>query len=51
MKREETVTAINKWLISNDLTDIETDNGFECPDDTNANWKFALLEKIKEKEQ
>lgn len=23
MKREETVTAINKWLISNDLTDIE----------------------------
>ena len=23
MKREETVTAINKWLIENDLTDIE----------------------------
>ena len=23
MKREETVTAINKWLIKNDLTDIE----------------------------
>ena len=30
---------------------IETENGFECPDDTNANWKFALLEMIKEKEQ
>ena len=29
---------------------IETENGFECPDDTNANWEFAILEMIKEKE-
>ena len=28
-----------------------TDNGFECPDDTNANWAFAISEMIKEKEQ
>lgn len=26
---------------------ITTENGFECPDDTNANWEFALLEKVK----
>ena len=30
---------------------ITTDNGFECPDDTNANWAFAISEMIKEKEQ
>ena len=30
---------------------IQTDNGFECPDDTNANWAFAISEMIKEKEQ
>lgn len=30
---------------------ITTDSGFECPDDTNANWEFALLEMIKEEEQ
>lgn len=29
---------------------ITTDIGFECPDDTNANWEFAILEMIKEKE-
>ena len=28
---------------------ISTDNGFECPDDTNANWAYAIKEKIKEK--
>ena len=28
---------------------ITTDNGFECPDDTNANWAYAIKEKIKEK--
>lgn len=28
---------------------ITTDNGFECPDDTNANWSYAIKEKIKEK--
>ena len=28
---------------------IITDNGFECPDDTNANWAYAIKEKIKEK--
>lgn len=28
---------------------ITTDNGFECPDDTNANWEYAIKEKIKEK--
>lgn len=28
---------------------ITTDNGFECPDDTNANWEFAIKELIKEK--
>lgn len=26
-----------------------TENGFECPDDTNANWEFALSEMAKEK--
>lgn len=30
---------------------ITTDNGFECPDDTNENWAFAISEMIKEKEQ
>lgn len=29
---------------------ISTDIGFECPDDTNANWAYAIKEKIKEKE-
>lgn len=28
---------------------ISTDIGFECPDDTNANWAYAIKEKIKEK--
>ena len=28
---------------------ISTENGFECPDDTNANWAYAIKEKIKEK--
>lgn len=28
---------------------ITTDNGFECPDDTNANWEYALSEMAKEK--
>lgn len=28
---------------------ITTENGFECPDDTNANWSYAIKEKIKEK--
>lgn len=28
---------------------ISTDNGFECPDDTNANWAYAIKEVIKEK--
>lgn len=28
---------------------ITTDIGFECPDDTNANWSYAIKEKIKEK--
>ena len=28
---------------------ITTDIGFECPDDTNANWAYAIKEKIKEK--
>ena len=28
---------------------ITTDNGFECPNDTNANWSYAIKEKIKEK--
>lgn len=26
---------------------ITTDIGFECQDDTNANWEFAILEMIK----
>lgn len=25
---------------------ISTDIGFECPDDTNANWAYAIKEKI-----
>lgn len=28
---------------------ISTDIGFECPDDTNANWAYAIKKKIKEK--
>lgn len=28
---------------------ISTDIGFECPDDTNANWAYAIKERIKEK--
>ena len=28
---------------------ITTDIGFECPDDTNANWAYAIKELIKEK--
>lgn len=28
---------------------ISTDNGFECPEDTNANWAYAIKEVIKEK--
>ncbi len=28
-----------------------TESEFECPNDTNANWAFAISEMIKEKEQ